>query len=167
MDQNHPRITSKATDERASSRAFALDFDPVPVRYRRDGWTPERQRTFIAGLRECRCVLEACRRVGRSSESAYKLYRRPDAASFRRAWDAALTSARPQRRPSTFAGAAQTHGMCQVRQHRQLPDGPQLPPSGPLRVSSRPSERQRTIPAYSLEAFARLTRFKKGGKASR
>jgi len=27
-----------------------LNFDPVPVRSRRDGWTPERQRTFIDWL---------------------------------------------------------------------------------------------------------------------
>lgn len=65
------------------------DFDPVPLRARRDGWTPARQRAFIAALWSCRCVLEACRRVGMSSASAYKLSRRPDAASFRGAWRAA------------------------------------------------------------------------------
>jgi len=36
-----------ATDEPASSPAL---FDPVPVRYRRDGWTPEKQREFVEAL---------------------------------------------------------------------------------------------------------------------
>jgi hypothetical protein len=69
------------------------DFDPVPVRYRRDGWTPERQVGFIRALAECGCVREACRRVGMSSESAYELARRPDAQSFRVAWDVAMDQA--------------------------------------------------------------------------
>ena len=65
-------------------------FDPVPLRYRRDGWTPDRQVGFIRALAESGCVAEACRRVGLSAESAYELARRPDAQSFRIAWDAAL-----------------------------------------------------------------------------
>jgi hypothetical protein len=68
-------------------------FDPVPLRYRRDGWTPERQVAFIRYLAECGCVVEACRRVGMSAESAYELARRPDAQSFRIAWDIALDNA--------------------------------------------------------------------------
>jgi hypothetical protein len=70
-----------------------LSFTPVPVRRRRDGWTPERQVMLIAFLRLTGCIDESCRRVGRSRESAYKLYRRPDAAGFRAAWDAALDGA--------------------------------------------------------------------------
>ncbi|MGZ8337478.1 MAG: hypothetical protein ACXWU1_12525, partial [Allosphingosinicella sp.] len=31
-------------------------FDPVPTRVRRDGWTPERQRAFLAALAETLCV---------------------------------------------------------------------------------------------------------------
>jgi hypothetical protein len=79
--------------------ASVPDFDPVPVRARKDGWTPARQIAFIAALRQTRCVLAACRRVGLSSESAYKLYRRPDAASFRRAWHAAGPSLQPSTSP--------------------------------------------------------------------
>jgi hypothetical protein len=30
--------------------AAALDFTPVPLRSRRDGWTPERQRLYVAAL---------------------------------------------------------------------------------------------------------------------
>jgi hypothetical protein len=68
-------------------------FDPVPLRYRRDGWTPDRQVGFIRAIAECGCVAEACRRVGISAESAYELARRPDAQSFRIAWDIAMDNA--------------------------------------------------------------------------
>jgi hypothetical protein len=75
----------------------AAPFTPVPVRYRRDGWTPTRQFALIAALWEKRCVLAACRAVGMSAESAYQLARRPDAADFRRAWAAVLAA--PRRAP--------------------------------------------------------------------
>jgi hypothetical protein len=77
--------------------ARLLSFTPVPVRHRRDGWTPARQRLFIAALAECGCVLAACRRTGKSAEAAYRIARRPDAASFSAAWDAALRLARQAR----------------------------------------------------------------------
>lgn len=67
-----------------------LRFSPVPVRYRRDGWTPQRQRAFIATLAGSGCVAGACCHVGKSAEAAYRLARRPDAAAFRAAWEAAL-----------------------------------------------------------------------------
>src|SRR5690349_9571620 len=68
-------------------------FKPVRVRARHDGWTPRRQTDFISALAECGCVRDACRRVGMSAESAYALARRPDAQSFRIAWDVALDNA--------------------------------------------------------------------------
>ena len=67
-----------------------LEFDTVPVRDRHDGWTPERQHAFIAALAESGCVAEACRTVGMTSQSAYRLRRHFDAQGFRLAWDAAL-----------------------------------------------------------------------------
>ena len=73
--------------------AAVPDFDPVPLRYRRDGWTPDRQVGFIRALAESGCVAEACRRLGLSAESAYELARRPDAQSFRIAWDIAMDNA--------------------------------------------------------------------------
>ena len=66
------------------------DFTPVPTRARRDGWTPERQEAFLQALAECACVDEACQRVGMGRSAAYALRRRPDAQSFRLAWDSAL-----------------------------------------------------------------------------
>ena len=68
-------------------------FTPVPVRARRDGWTPARQLRFIEMLVETRSPTRAARAVGMTKESAYALRRRVDAASFVAAWDAAL--ARP------------------------------------------------------------------------
>ena len=62
------------------------DFDPVPIRARRDGWTPERQRAFIAALASTLCVDRAAASVGLSRESAYRLRRHSGAASFAAAW---------------------------------------------------------------------------------
>lgn len=62
----------------------------VPTRARHDGWTPERQHDFIAALAECGSVTEACRAVGMTPHSAYRLRARPDASIFRQAWDVAL-----------------------------------------------------------------------------
>ena len=66
------------------------EFGAVPVRYRYNGWTPERQEEFIERLADCGCVEEAAKSVGMSRNSAYALRRRPDAQAFRFAWDAAL-----------------------------------------------------------------------------
>ena len=67
-----------------------LVFHPVPVGARVDGWTPARQADFIGYLAETRSVLAACRRVRMGRESAYRLRKRPGAAGFAAAWDAAL-----------------------------------------------------------------------------
>lgn len=65
-------------------------FAPVPrLRDRHDGWTPERQRAFIAALADCGAVRTAANMVNMSAESAYALRRHPQAASFRAAWHAA------------------------------------------------------------------------------
>lgn len=65
-------------------------FHPVPVRSRRDGWSPAVQARFLAQLHLTRSVAAAARKVGRSRESAYRLRARPLAQSFARAWDHAL-----------------------------------------------------------------------------
>ena len=70
-----------------------LAFAPVPVRPRRDGWTVDRQITFIETLAETGCVTTAARAVGMSVRSAYRLARRPDARSFAEAWDTAMPMA--------------------------------------------------------------------------
>ncbi|MDX3910253.1 MAG: hypothetical protein QHC67_10590 [Sphingobium sp.] len=65
-------------------------FNPIPLRVRHDGWTPERQTEFIDALAETGCVTDAARRVGLSRNSAYRLRADPEAANFRLAWDNAL-----------------------------------------------------------------------------
>jgi hypothetical protein len=67
-----------------------ITFQTVPVRYRHDGWTPERQIAFIEKLADCGSVTDAAKHVGMSRESARKLRRRPCGRAFRDAWDAAL-----------------------------------------------------------------------------
>ena len=66
------------------------DFAPVPRKYRHDGWTPERQKAFIAALADTGSVSRAARAVNMSPEGAYYLRRQPGSEGFRRAWEAAL-----------------------------------------------------------------------------
>ena len=65
-------------------------FHPVPVGKRHDGWTPARQAAFIGMLYQTRSVVAAARAVGMGRESAYRLRKRPGAAGFAAAWDAAM-----------------------------------------------------------------------------
>jgi hypothetical protein len=67
-----------------------LDFDPVPRRARHDGWTPRRQRAFIAALAETGSVRQAAEAINMTPEGAYYLRRQPRSDAFRAAWDAAL-----------------------------------------------------------------------------
>ena len=69
-----------------SSGGDRLDFTPVPTRARHDGWTPDRQRAFIAALAQVGVVAAAARHVGLSTKSAYALRDRPGAAGFAAAW---------------------------------------------------------------------------------
>lgn len=65
-------------------------FYVVPIRARKDGWTPVRQAEFIGWLAETRNVAEAARRVGMTRETAYRLRSRPWSGSFCMAWDSAV-----------------------------------------------------------------------------
>ncbi|MGP1283311.1 MAG: hypothetical protein ACTS1X_10080 [Parasphingopyxis sp.] len=67
------------------------ELDRPPARRRRhDGWTPERIEKFLEALRATASITDACRVVGKSRQSAYKLYNRKDSAHIRKAWDEAL-----------------------------------------------------------------------------
>ena len=68
-----------------------IPFAPVPrLRRRRNGWSEERQRGFIAALAECGSVSRAARAVGLTPRSAYRLLDADGAGDFARAWDAAI-----------------------------------------------------------------------------
>jgi hypothetical protein len=157
-----------------SPRPPFIAFDLVPVRRRRDGWTPERQFAFIAALALCRCVLEACRRVGMSAEAAYKLARRPDAQSFREAWRAALRGPKPQpphaspppRRgkapvlsPSSTSTPQWQLSVSQASSTSAAPAETRAPaPGRPRPPAPAPPRPPRLEPAYSIEAFVRMAR---------
>jgi hypothetical protein len=79
---------------RNDALAALLDFTPVPVRHRHDGWTPERQRLYVVALFETGHAGKAARAVGMTAQSAARLRRRPDAAAFERACAAAYDAAR-------------------------------------------------------------------------
>jgi hypothetical protein len=57
---------------------------------RHDGWTADRQESFLKALSSCGCISHACRAVGMSRQSFYDLHDRPAAWAFRRAVEAAL-----------------------------------------------------------------------------
>lgn len=73
-----------------AENAGQIDFIPTDVSARRDGWTGERQRAFIAALAQTGCVAKACDRAGISARSAYRLRRQVRGAHFARAWDLAM-----------------------------------------------------------------------------
>jgi len=73
-----------------SERPPLPEFEPVPRRYRHDGWTPERQQAFIEALADTGCVTRAAAMVNMAQANCYALRRAPGAEGFRRAWDAAL-----------------------------------------------------------------------------
>jgi hypothetical protein len=83
------KIKPPETAGGSSSTNLPVEFEPAAIRPRHDGWTAQRQVAFIEALAETASVEEACRRVGMSRSSAYRLRSRPCGWCFRRAWDAA------------------------------------------------------------------------------
>ena len=65
------------------------DFTPVPLRARRDGWTPERQFAYVLALAELGHGGRAAQAVGMTEQSAGRLRRRPGASAFNRLCEAA------------------------------------------------------------------------------
>ena len=104
----------------------APDFCPVPVRYRYDGWVPDKQIAFIERLDACGCVEEAARSVGMSKTTAYALRGRIDAQAFRLAWDAAMDIAITRLSDDAMARAIHGvpvpifHGDQQIGERRQF-----------------------------------------------
>jgi hypothetical protein len=92
--KNHP-------PKRPARHVRVPAFAPVPLRNRRDGWTPKRQAAFLAMLALTRSVTEAARRVGMARETAYRLRRKRGAGGFAAAWDAVLGKVTGARRKVT------------------------------------------------------------------
>ena len=95
-DRKKPRAPHGSRNGRKTAppappaRAALAAFEPVPRKFRHDGWTPERQRAFIGALADTGCVSRAARYVNMSPEGAYWLRRQPGSDAFRAAWEAAL-----------------------------------------------------------------------------
>ena len=88
MTDSRPDPRSAAVQSRRISRIPA--FTPVPLRARKDGWTPVRQAEFLGLLAQTRSITKAAMLVGKSRESAYRLRCKPGAEEFVAAWDAIL-----------------------------------------------------------------------------
>lgn len=74
--------------------AALLDFEPVPRKVVvKDGWSPDRQREFIARLASHGSPSTAAGEVTKDITSARKLYHHPQGASFAAAWEAAVALA--------------------------------------------------------------------------
>ena len=83
-------MTTRESRPAPETPAPVPDFTPVPRKPRHDGWTPARQKAFIAALADTGSVSRAARWVNMSPEGAYYLRRQPGSEGFRRAWEAAL-----------------------------------------------------------------------------
>jgi hypothetical protein len=82
---------SRQKNKKGTRLTILGTFTPVPrERERHDGWTPERQRRFIAALADLGSVKAAAHAVNMAPEGAYQLRRHPEASEFRKAWDTAL-----------------------------------------------------------------------------
>jgi hypothetical protein len=83
-----------------------LAFDPVPVRSRRDGWTPLRQYSFILALARGHTAGRAARMLGMNRKTAYELRAKPGGGGFAAAWAAAVARAKARKagRARSLAG---------------------------------------------------------------
>jgi hypothetical protein len=81
-----------------------LHFIPVPVRPRRDGWTPVLQIRFVIGIAKGLSPARAAARLGKTRQSAQALRRHPGGRSFAAAWDCARRFARDRAGERTSRG---------------------------------------------------------------
>lgn len=93
MEHNENHLTPEsATDEPVSPSYPSADvpgFDPVPLRFRADGITPEKQREYVEALADTGVARYAAARIGVSEQAINRLRRRADARSFDLACEAA------------------------------------------------------------------------------
>jgi hypothetical protein len=108
-----------------------LEFELVPVRRRADGWTPERQRLYVAALARWGSGRMAAEHVGLTPQSAARLRRRPDAASFARACEAACGAGKIRRRQQS-SGARTFPPQGAELSEKYEPSETRYEPSGPL-----------------------------------
>ena len=88
--------TGNPEPQPAEAPDFLADYRPAPVPRRWNGWTAERQRSFLAALAESGCISYAAEEAGITARSAYRLRAHRDGANFAIAWDQALRIAAPK-----------------------------------------------------------------------
>ena len=84
-------MPNPVTDPAATIDPLA-DYVPAQLAHRRNGWTADRQRRFLAILAETGSVSLAADGTGIAPRSAYRLRAHPAGKTFSEAWDAALLS---------------------------------------------------------------------------
>jgi hypothetical protein len=88
------------------------DFLPwFPKRRTTNGWSPDRQRGFLAALQACGSVRQAAAAVGKSARSAWQLRDKPGAEHFAVVWDEMARDGRSTVAQANFARAM--HGELQ------------------------------------------------------
>jgi hypothetical protein len=123
-----------------------LDFEPVPRKREVEGaWTPALQREFIARLAVTGSPGRAAEEMGKDETGVRKLYRTPEGASFREAWDAAVDLARRRKAEGGPAERAVAPGSRppSLDHRRKHPDPVDLPDPELLERDGEPSEEQK------------------------
>ena len=105
-----------------------LDFAPVPVQPRVNGWDAEAQRAFIALLATTGSKRRAALAIGRNAYGIDQLLKRPGSDSFKAAYDRAMAIAKQNGMTKIAQGVADA-----AARHAQL-----TPPSR-LRGANAPS----------------------------
>ena len=91
-------------------------FRAVAVKARSDGWTPARQRNFLAALAQTGQIEPAVRAVGMTRQSLARLRLRPGAVGFNRAIAIVIDGARAEVLGATLERAI--HGVAQPVYYR-------------------------------------------------
>ncbi|HVM21762.1 MAG TPA: hypothetical protein VM308_00480 [Sphingomicrobium sp.] len=116
--------------------AALLDFEPVPRQIMRpDGWTPDRQREFIAYLAWFGLPKPASDAMGKNVSGVTALYKQKGADSFRASWDGAIALWQSRQPPDTgtaFLGRVPGMGL-------RLKENRPPPAIGPLDVRGQPA----------------------------
>jgi hypothetical protein len=108
-DSPNPNDTDNDTADFATLAADPeiaplLDFEPVPRRIEVEGgWSPSKQREFIARLAVHGSKNKACNEMGMHTTGMTKLQNSPGSKSFRAAWERAVDLARRRRREEAVA----------------------------------------------------------------
>lgn len=141
------RTTGTAGTGEFAALGDLLDFDPVPVQPRVNGWDAEAQRAFIALLATTGSKRRAALAIGRNAHGITQLLKRPGSDSFRLAYDRALAIAGQQGSLNIAQGVADAAarnavlGTARGQQARNA----QLTPPSRLRGLPPPEEEEEEI----------------------